>query len=108
MINRAVLIIIFLIVNQVYSQSNKVTVSGVVVTQNGQVAEGATVVLKGTSISTMTNNKGEYLIKAVPGKYNLLVTYMGYTSNTISINLTEEGLKVKQVKLSEDTSFVGS
>lgn len=98
--------IIFLIVSQVYSQSNKVNVSGVVVTTNGQVAEGATVILKGTSISTFTNDKGEYSIKALPGKYNLIVTYMGYISGNVSINVTQEGLKVKQVKLNEDTSIL--
>lgn len=101
---RVLLVMLFLVMNQVYSQKNKAIISGVVVTANGQVVEGATILIKGTSISTLTNEKGEYEIKTASGKYNLIVTYMGYTSSTVSINLTQEGLRVKQVKLNEDTS----
>ena len=65
---------------QVFSQNNKVTLVGVILTENGQPAEGVSVALKGTSYSTLTNEKGEYELTAEPGNYILAVTYVGYKS----------------------------
>jgi len=72
---------------QVFSQNNKVNLSGIVLTENGQPAEAVSVALKGTSYSTLTNEKGEYELTAEPGNYILAVTYVGYKSKQTKINL---------------------
>jgi outer membrane receptor protein involved in Fe transport len=102
--NIAVLILIFLSVTQVHSQSNKVTMSGIIATSSGQPAEGATVTIKGTSISAQTNEKGEYEIKAVPNKYVLIITSIGFKTNNITVVLTPDGKKIETVRMEEEIS----
>lgn len=98
----AVLILTFFTITQVYPQTNKADISGIVSTSNGLPVEGAAIVLKGTSITAVTNDKGEYKMKAVPGDYILVITNIGYKASKISINLTSEGAKVETVTMEED------
>lgn len=100
--NLAVLILIFLTIPPVYSQETKATISGIVLNIDGQPVEAASVTLKGTGISTLTNEKGEYELKATLGKYVLVITNVGYKTNRISINLTPDGKKVESTRLEED------
>ncbi|MGQ7946834.1 TonB-dependent receptor [Flavobacterium sp. WC2509] len=100
----AVLITMFLTITQLYSQTGKATISGVVLTNNGQPAEGASILLKGTAVSTSTNEKGEYKINAVPGKYVLVISNVGYKTNRISINLAPEGKKIENITMEEDVA----
>lgn len=105
--NITLILIMFLTIGQLYSQTNnKYTISGIVLNNEGQPVEMATVLLKGTSISTVTNEKGEYQIKATPGKYVLLTSYLGYITNSVSINLTSENKKIQTIRMTEDTSLL--
>lgn len=94
----------FLTVTQLYSQNGKANISGVVLNNTGEPAIGASVALKGTSISASTDEKGEYNIKAVPGNYVLVITNVGYKTNKVSITLTAEGKKVENVTIEEDVA----
>ena len=49
---------------QGFSQKSKVVLSGVVMAENGQPAEGVSVALKVTSYADLTNANGEYEITA--------------------------------------------
>lgn len=70
-----------------FAQDN-FTVSGVVTdTSNGETAFGASVYLKDTTIGAMTNAYGFYSITAPKGTYTLVVSYIGYASQNIEINL---------------------
>jgi len=82
-----ILMVIILTSLQGFSQNNKVNLTGIVLTENSQPAEGVSVALKGTSYSTLTNEKGEYELTAEPGNYILSVTYVGYKSKQTKINL---------------------
>ena len=82
-----ILMVIILTSLQGFSQNNKVNLTGIVLTENSQPAEGVSVALKGTSYSTLTNEKGEYELTAEPGNYILAVTYVGYKSKQTKINL---------------------
>lgn len=95
---------LFLTITQVYSQKNKVSVSGIVLTHKGEPAIGASVLLKGTTISTFTNEKGEYKIKAVLGKHILLISNVGFKTSRVSINLTKEEYKVETITMEEDVA----
>lgn len=102
----AVLIMVLFTITQGYSQNSKATVSGIVLTNSGKPAEGASVALKGTAVSALTNEKGEYEIKAAPGKYVLLITYMGYKSSRVQITVNQEGKSVENITMEEDMAIL--
>lgn len=86
---KRIVILLLLMVSSVqgFSQNGKVVLSGVIIADNGQPAEGVSVALKGTSYATLTNANGEYEITAEPGNYTLVVNYVGYKSKQAKINL---------------------
>lgn len=86
---------------QGFSQSNKVNLTGVILTDSGQPAEGVSVELKGTAYSTLTNEKGEYELSAEPGNYVLSVTYVGYKSKQTKINL-QSNQTAPSISIEED------
>ncbi len=56
---------------------------------SGEPLIGANVFLKGTSIGTAANLKGEYLIKSVPaGEHILVASYIGYVAKEVAITIT--------------------
>lgn len=67
------------------------TVRGTVTTADGKPAEAVTVVLKNTKKSTVTDEKGEFIISNVkPGAYTLQVTLVGYGSKEENITVAED------------------
>ncbi|MEL7122233.1 MAG: TonB-dependent receptor, partial [Bacteroidota bacterium] len=54
---------------------------------NGETMIGATVVVKGSTVGTVTNEYGFYSLSLEPGDYTLVVSYLGYTDFTLDINL---------------------
>ncbi len=56
-----------------------------VVTADGAPLQGATVSIKGTNISTVTNAEGRYSIAALPGQI-LVYSYVGYKQEEIVFN----------------------
>ncbi len=65
---------------------------------------GANVVLKGTSIGTVTSPSGVYILYKVPaGEQTLLITYIGYTSTTVVVNVTEGETIVRDIALTTTT-----
>lgn len=87
-----VLILMFAILTTVqgFSQNGKVNLKGVILTDNGQPAEGVSVALKGTKYAALTNANGEYEITTEPGNYTLVVNYVGYKSKQTKINLQSD------------------
>ncbi|SKB49818.1 TonB-dependent receptor [Dyadobacter psychrophilus] len=66
----------------------KYTISGVVKdVGNGETLLGATVLLKGTSIGSTTNEYGFYSITAPEGNYTLNISYLGFTTFERAIDL---------------------
>src|SRR5262245_32008912 len=56
---------------------------------------GANVVLKGTKLGASTDLNGKFVIPIVPaGRYELVITYIGYQSKTIDI-VVDEGRELK-------------
>lgn len=85
----------FLCLKPAYSQT-KVSIQGTVKDQKGEALPGASIMVKDTKQGVVTDTKGEFKIKAEPGKL-LLINYMGYepqafavkTAETITITLRE-------------------
>lgn len=100
----AVLIMFFLTVMNIHSQTSKAKISGVVLTKNGEVAVGASVALKGTLYATLTNTKGEYEFVVPAGNYVLVVSYVGFKSKQTKISLGSSGKNISNITLEEDTA----
>lgn len=62
------------------------TISGVVVDESGEPIIGASVLVEGTSIGTITNIDGRYSLTDVPESAQLTVSYIGYKSIGLSAN----------------------
>lgn len=63
--------------------TGKVTDSG-----NGAALPGATIIIKGTAIGAATNYEGIYILSQVPeGKQILFISYVGYNSKELKINV---------------------
>ena len=67
-----------------YSQS--LTVSGTVTDETGSPLPGATVVVSGTTNGTQTDFDGNYTISDVSSDATLVVSYIGYLRQQISVN----------------------
>jgi len=71
-------------------------ISGTVIDSTGTTLPGASVSLKGTSYSTITDNKGNFTFSKVPqGNYSLIVTYIGYAKLERSISVEGKDLNLR-------------
>ncbi|MDZ7265614.1 MAG: carboxypeptidase-like regulatory domain-containing protein, partial [candidate division KSB1 bacterium] len=69
----------------------------------GDPLAGANVFLKGTAMGAATDLKGEYIIPSVPpGTYQLRVTFIGYRSKELPIQIGLNEQKVVHVQLEYD------
>ncbi len=71
------------------------TVKGTVVDANGEAIIGATVQVKGSGTGTITDLDGNFSLANVPAKAELVVSYIGYVSQTIS-NLNNPKVTLKE------------
>lgn len=75
---------------------------GKVVDSQNLSLPGANVILKGTSIGSVTNQNGEFsILNLNAGSYEVLVTYLGYSSVTQNINVTDGQTLLVNFKLTE-------
>ena len=79
-------------------------VKGIVTDSQGQALIGASLLIKGTSIGTVTDIDGAFSIEVPTGNYNLIVSYVGFhefetqiNSNTMNIVLEESNELMSEV-----------
>lgn len=77
-------------------------VSGTVVDAVGEAVIGASVVVKGTSKGTLTDLEGGFSIPGVPTDASLVISYVGYRSQTIALS----GRSRIEVTLEEDRQLL--
>jgi TonB-dependent receptor len=66
----------------------------------GEALQGASVYVQGSSIGSMTDIEGSYRIANIPfGKHNLIVSYIGYKTNTVAIEINSAKTQTLDVKL---------
>ena len=83
------LIFAFLLVSLSFSQSGHY-ISGKVVDRNNTPLFGANIILKGTFMGSTSDFDGLYRIDNVdPGKYTLMISYIGYKSQEIELYISE-------------------
>ena len=74
------LLLISLLFMNMLALAQQVTIKGRVVdNSNNEPLEFVTVYLNSTTFGAITNQSGEFAISAPPGKYDVVVSYMGYT-----------------------------
>ncbi len=78
------------------------TVSGTVVDAAGETIIGASVIVKGTSTGTVTDFDGNFTIQNVPESGNLVISYVGYRTQTIAV----AGKNQLKVTLEEDKQLL--
>ena len=61
-------------------------VSGSVADAAGEPVIGASVVVKGTSNGTVTDYNGNFTIASVPQNANLVISYIGYRTQTVAVS----------------------
>jgi iron complex outermembrane receptor protein len=103
--------IILLNITPVSAQQTRGTIKGHVVDGSDQPAEHASVMLKGTKYGTITDEDGNYGLRALPGKYTLLITHIGSKSQetvvdilaghttVVNITLVDNETQLKEVSI---------
>lgn len=62
------------------------SISGIIVDEKGEPVIGASVVVKGLSLGTITNLDGAYTLTNVPEKSEIIISFIGYQTQTFSAN----------------------
>jgi len=61
-------------------------INGIVTDEKGNALTGANVIIEHTFTGTITDQKGEFLIRNIkPGNYNLVVSFLGYETASKSV-----------------------
>lgn len=102
-------------------QSEPIKISGVVLDSYGQPVIGASIAVKGTSLGTITNINGEFVITIPDDSKNLVVSFIGMDTQEVNITgktslnivLTESVIGVDEVMVvaygtAKRSSFTGS
>ncbi len=89
------IIILFILVCSSLKSQTARQLYGNVFNENGEVLIGATVLWEGTSIGTVTNEKGDFWIEKQPDTANLLIQYVGYTPVSIEMYPNEDTALIK-------------
>jgi len=76
-------------------------IEGKVTTNSNENLEGASVYLNNTTIGTTTNSEGEFRLKVGKGNYDLVVSFIGYSTSRLKIN-TNIKIDFLRLKLSPD------
>src|SRR4051794_10359336 len=75
-------------------------VHGIVKDANGQILSGASVTVQGSSKGTTTDNNGNYSISLSPGKYTVVVSYVGFSSQRNEVTVSEKPVSLDFVLMS--------
>jgi len=86
-----------LLLMQLSSYAQDHTIQGVVIDENDEGLPGATIIIKGTTIGTVTDINGEFSLKAFPDTL-IIVSYSGYERQEISI----DNQTILNIKLTPD------
>lgn len=98
-------IIIFIILfitsnNFIFSHANGI-IQGIVLDANTrQPFEGANIILKELTIGAITDKDGSFYLKNVPfGNYKIIISHIGYESIELTIEVSNEGVNLKEILL---------
>jgi len=84
-------LVLFSLFLTLHTYAQTVALRGTVKDANGQTLVGASVTLQGSSKGTLTDNNGNYSLSLAPGKYTLVVSYVGYATQRNEVTVTDKG-----------------
>ncbi|MES2620452.1 MAG: TonB-dependent receptor [Bacteroidota bacterium] len=96
--NQRLLLSTIFILFSVFLFAQDITISGSVQDDNKQGLPGATVVVKGTAVGTVTDDAGNYTLKVPADAKILIISYTGYTAKEIPIK-SDQGNYVVNVNM---------
>ncbi|MGD8782435.1 MAG: TonB-dependent receptor [Ignavibacteria bacterium] len=96
----SLLIFLFFNITLVKAQTNSGTLTGKVIDNEGDILPGANIFLEETAIGTTADIDGNYRIIGIPlGKYDLVVSYIGYEKQVIPIEIVSNETVVRNITL---------
>ena len=92
-----------------FGQSNKGQVEGIVTdAESGEMLPYAQVFIDGTTIGSVSNDKGFYQIKQLnPGSYKLKANFVGYTDTSFNITIAANQTLKLDISLSMGSTIIG-
>ena len=79
-------------------QSKTEKITGKIVDESGEAIIGASVKVQGSTIGTITNMEGEFMIPNVPNKAVLEISYIGYKPLEVAVGKSKD-LRITMVRL---------
>ena len=91
--------------NQVQAEQQKKAIKGKVIDETGEAIPGVSVLVKGTTVGTITNIDGQYSVEVPAGAQTLVFSFVGMTtkeevvgtSSEINVTLKSESIGVDEV-----------
>ncbi|MBO6012560.1 MAG: TonB-dependent receptor [Bacteroidales bacterium] len=99
-LGRTVALFIAILANGTVAFAQSKTVTGTIVDDLGEPVVGANVVIDGTATGVTTDLDGNFILKEVPEKAVLKISFIGYATQSVPVN----GKAKIQVTLKEETS----
>ena len=99
--NRILFLLCFLCIGlQAFAQ---ISISGKVVDAGGLELPGVNVMVKGTTIGTLTDGDGRFTIPDVPGSSNavLVFSYVGFQTQEIKVCESAVGFLIQKLKINK-------
>ncbi len=88
-----------------FTAAQEGTLTGKVTDTDGTPLVGANILVKGSSIGTVTDIDGKYTIRLATGSQTILASYIGFAEQTFSINVSNSGNNVLDIALEEGTAL---
>jgi Domain of unknown function (DUF4139)/N-terminal domain of unknown function (DUF4140) len=74
-------------------------IRGKITGQTGEPLIGATILLQGSTIGTITDIDGEYALKIPPAPATLVVSYVGYETQIVPVNAASQNIVMQESTL---------
>ncbi len=82
-------------------------VSGTIIDPiGGDPLIGASVLIKGTTLGTVTDMDGRFTLRVPAGSSEIEVTYTGYSSKTVYVGLDRSGAALGQIEMESNTELL--
>ncbi|RCH55569.1 hypothetical protein DJ568_06665 [Mucilaginibacter hurinus] len=100
------IILIFFIYTPIYAQQGKGTVTGKITDAHGLPIPYITIMAHGTTTGTVTDEKGNFLLKLPEGGYTLVAKSMGYQPVQKSVSITADLTIEIDFEITEDNHLL--
>ena len=97
-------LLLSLIISRIEANTNNYSISGRISDERtGSPLPGASILIKGTYLWAVSDQKGEFTIQGIQeGKYQLEVSFLGYVPATVPVNVNNS-IKGLKIQLKENT-----